>query len=162
MVVDKEFAGCQNYSAPELFHVEDCVTRDKTPHTGRQSRLTDAHVTILADMVHKITAEVPMSAHATTELLNVQLDSIIGAAWAGDSGVDQWTRSFIKDLGLNWRVFIQKSSARIRFLRRSPQCDATMHCHNVSHKLRYFQKLQAIPDSRICNLEETAVRLTLH
>eukprot|EP00971_Amphidinium_carterae_P188249 3736773-Amphidinium_carterae.1 len=46
------------------------------PQTGRPSRLTDAEVTVLADVIHKITAEVPMSAPAITELLNVQLERL--------------------------------------------------------------------------------------
>eukprot|EP00971_Amphidinium_carterae_P095334 1886165-Amphidinium_carterae.1 len=54
---------------------------------------------------------------------------------------------------MNWRQFIHKSSASI------PEETAVLHCQNFNEKIRYFQHLHSVEDTRVYNIGETAVRM---
>eukprot|EP00971_Amphidinium_carterae_P128056 2536575-Amphidinium_carterae.1 len=79
-----------------------------------------------------------MSAPAMTALFNMQLGKLECEHQVSVS----WTRSFLKDLGMNWRQFIHKSSASI------PEETAIMYYQNINEKIRYFQHLHSVEDTR--------------
>eukprot|EP00971_Amphidinium_carterae_P104276 2065173-Amphidinium_carterae.1 len=90
--------------APELYsHLDPSVpTRwQRTPKrssTGRPAKIKDAHMTVLAELVHAVTLVLPMSAPSLRVLLNEELKRL-GAEQAVSVS---WVRRVLQVLGLNY------------------------------------------------------------
>eukprot|EP00971_Amphidinium_carterae_P007340 145543-Amphidinium_carterae.1 len=69
-------------------------------------KIKDAHVSVLAELVHSVTRVLPMSAPTLRVLLNEKLKRLGAEQTVSVS----WVRRFLQDLGLKYRTFIRQSA----------------------------------------------------